>query len=410
MATSDSVFNRQQQLFGVISRAVENLRKLGLSKLTLGTVQSRTEALKSNWDKFQNNHDVLLKAASSEQRKMPYFKDDLYSKCEEEFLNAHGLMLDILNAFQQGKASNSSTDTSLNTSSVSHSRRLPGTDVPKFSGEYSQWSQFRDLFTSMIIDNSDISAVEKLHYLKMSLTGEPAQHLKNIAISGDNFNRAWDLLVARYENKRILIDAQLALLFATRKIKSESASEVKRLLADVKEALGTLEALKCPVQHWDLIITFMVVRKLDSESLKEWEETLGAQTNPATFADLENFLVSRIYSLEALERTLPQKPQATQSKSPAGTRTYAAVVAGQKCSFCDAGHYISACPTYQQKTPDQRREIINSKNLCFNCLGPHQVKACRNQKRCRTCRKLHHTTLHSTITPDAASTSPASIF
>ncbi|XP_029164465.1 uncharacterized protein LOC114935741 [Nylanderia fulva] len=42
----------------------------------------------------------------------------------------------------------------------------------------------------------------------------------------------------------------------------------------------------------------------------------------------------------------------------------------------------------------QRKEVIISKNLCFNCLGPHQIKSCRSTKRCRLCHKQHHSTLH----------------
>lgn len=62
---------------------------------------------------------------------------------------------------------------------------------------------------------------------------------------------------------------------------------------------------------------------------------------------------------------------------------------------CEAGRYLSLCPKYLEKLCDQRREIISSKNLCFNCLRPYQVKTCCNPKRYRTCRKQHHTTLHS---------------
>lgn len=201
---------------------MDNLKKLGPSKTSRGNVQSRMEALKANWEKFQNNHESLFKSCSGEQRKLPYFKEDLYSVCEEEFIEAHGALLNTLDSLNPAaNQTTPSTEISLNSSATTRSRRLPRIDLPTFSGDYSQWSHFRDLFVSMIVENSDISAIEKLHYLKMSLSGEPSQHLKNITISGENFARAWDTLVSRYENKRILIDAQLASLFATRKIKAQ---------------------------------------------------------------------------------------------------------------------------------------------------------------------------------------------
>lgn len=80
----------------------------------------------------------------------------------------------------------------------------------------------------------------------MSLTGEPSQHLKNIALSGENFTHAWENLVARHE-KRILINAYLTVLFSAKKVKTEHSTDLKRLLGNTKEALGALEVLDCPV-------------------------------------------------------------------------------------------------------------------------------------------------------------------
>ncbi|XP_029178506.1 uncharacterized protein LOC114946224 [Nylanderia fulva] len=139
-----------------------------------------------------------------------------------------------------------------------------------------------------------------------------------------------------------------------------------------------------------------MVRKLDAESLKRWEDSLGAKTDPPSFADFETFLISRIYTLEALERSLPRKQQINSSTSrPSGARSYIATAPEQKCVLCAAGHYLSSCSKYLEKPYDQRRGLVLLKNLCFNCLGPHQLKMCRNTKRCRICRKQHHTTLHA---------------
>ncbi|GAB1860688.1 Peptidase aspartic putative domain-containing protein [Camponotus japonicus] len=131
MATIESVIERQHQLFGVISRAVDNLKKLGPSKTNRGNVQSRMEALKANWEKFQNNHQSLFKSCSGEQRKLPYFKEDLYSVCEEEFIEAHGTLLNTLDSLSPAaNQTTPSTEISLNSSATTRSRRLPRIDLP----------------------------------------------------------------------------------------------------------------------------------------------------------------------------------------------------------------------------------------------------------------------------------------
>ncbi|XP_029167422.1 uncharacterized protein LOC114937913 [Nylanderia fulva] len=389
----------------LIARACENLQKLGLSKTTRGAVQNCLASLKSNREKFKALHENLYKLRSPEFKKLDYFVDKVYEQCDEKFVEAQGTMLTILDSFEP-PAQQNTADNSMNSSSASHSRRLPRIDLSKFNGDYSQWDHFRDLFSSMINANTDLSAVEKLYYLKMSLSNEPATLLKGVEISSKGFNRAWDTLVARYDNKRILKEAQLSALFSIRKAKTECASKVKRLLCELKEAIGALATLGCPVHHWDVILIFMTVRKLDTESVKEWEKSLGATSQAPSFEDFEKFFLGRILTLEAFERTTSRKQHANPSRPQANARAYTAAVSEQKCALCSSGHYISSCPKYLEKTPVQRKKVIIAKSLCFNCLGPHQIKSCRSTKRCRLCHK-QHSTLHNQAANTAIGASDA---
>ncbi|XP_011696421.1 PREDICTED: uncharacterized protein LOC105455072 [Wasmannia auropunctata] len=141
---------------------------------------------------------------------------------------------------------------------------------------------------------------------------------------------------------------------------------------------------------------------LDSKTHRAWESNQGRSTALDKFHDFEEFLLSRIRVLDAVERrTELAKVPESNSKGSKGLKTatakaHAATGATLKCSLCGANHYISACPTYRGKSPQQRREFISQNQLCFNCLGPHRVSACRTTKRCLTCGQLHHTSIHGT--------------
>lgn len=145
---------------------------------------------------------------------------------------------------------------------------------------------------------------------------------------------------------------------------TESAAELKRFLGDVKE---TLEALDCSVHHWDCLIVFMIVRKLDSESLKDWEKTLSAMTTPPSFADLEVFLIGRVHTLEALERSMMSRKQpttsSTQVRSQTNARSYAATTSKQQCALCTSGHYIASCPRYLEKILGLNNASLTSRGL-----------------------------------------------
>ncbi|KYQ60721.1 hypothetical protein ALC60_00219, partial [Trachymyrmex zeteki] len=83
------VIARQNDLFGLISRSIDNLNKLGAARITRGAVQSCLGSLKANWEKFTVYHDNLVKAKHAEIEQLPYVTENVYSLCEEKFHEAH---------------------------------------------------------------------------------------------------------------------------------------------------------------------------------------------------------------------------------------------------------------------------------------------------------------------------------
>lgn len=404
----ETVLSRQSDLFGFISRALTNLEKLEIRKRTPAHGNMRVEALDSNWKKFQANHDLLITLKNEERATLPYFTDDLYSECQEAYFDNRVDMLTLIESWTpETIAPNPLIEAPRNAPT---SCQLPRINLPKFSGSPSEWSEFCDLFTAMVRESGELSKVEKLQYLKMSLTGEASLLLRNISVTGDNFSRAWDNLVTRYQNKRILIDTHLASLFLPRREVTESAADLKNLLNETEDALGALASLCNPEESWDHSLVYITARKLDSESFKEWELSIGAEVEPPTFDKLRQFVISRARALEAVEqRAGVRKPkQSTTAKgSPSGAKVHQTNVGSARehsttekakittaCSLCNSAHYISACPNYRAKTNEERRAFLIEKNLCFNCLGPHQFKSCRSTKRCLMCAGPHHTTIH----------------
>ena len=190
---AQAIIESQMRIYGLISRALENLNKLGRDNITRGAVQSRLNLLDSNWSKFeQGNTDLYSRELSSADGGHAYFTEDVFSACEEAFLTAKAAFLDKLEDFAAQRSSGiSSTRSGAATSTSStHHASLPKIELPTFSGKYSEWSAFCDLFQSMVGDNSDLRPVTKLHYLKTHLTGEAARSLSRNPTTDDNYERA----------------------------------------------------------------------------------------------------------------------------------------------------------------------------------------------------------------------------
>nr|XP_022910669.1 uncharacterized protein LOC111421721 [Onthophagus taurus] len=266
---SESVFERQNDLFGSISRTITNIKKLALPKRTVGIVQARLEGLAECWEEFKTNHLFLLQYRTTLSETV-YFKEDVFTSCEEAYIEAKGAIFEFLRELETpASPSPPPANVSTDTSTTLQPRQLPRISLPVFNGAYAEWAQFRDLFVTMVSKNPNLSGVEQFQYLKISLVDEPAQLVKNLSITNDNFDRAWKLLVHCYENLRILVDTQVARLFNTKSIKNESASELSRLIAEIEEALAALESLGCDIKHWDPLLVYLVVKKLDQDSMKD---------------------------------------------------------------------------------------------------------------------------------------------
>ena len=88
-ATVAAVVDKQTTQYGLIRRAVANVKKLELKKRTPEQIQTRLEILDSNWKKFQENHDLLSSLNAEERSALPYFTDHQYEQCEEIYRVSH---------------------------------------------------------------------------------------------------------------------------------------------------------------------------------------------------------------------------------------------------------------------------------------------------------------------------------
>ncbi|XP_063992900.1 uncharacterized protein LOC135170772 [Diachasmimorpha longicaudata] len=150
---------------------------------------------------------------------------------------------------------------------VAH-RQLPKISLSTFSGAFSEWTPYKDLFLSMVVGSSALSTVEKFHYLLTSLTGEPKQLISTLPVTEDAFLPAWNALLARYENKRRLVSIQLGKLHAAPRVINRTAREYNVLLNSVAEAVTALESLGRPVEHWDDMLVHLVSTRLDAKMLE----------------------------------------------------------------------------------------------------------------------------------------------
>lgn len=108
--------------------------------------------------------------------------------------------------------------------------QLPKRKFPTFGGVLTEWQGFDDLFNSILPHAADLSAIEKFEYLKTSLVGEALTLITHLSLTSANYESAWEILRARYGNKRDLARIHLDALLASHVVKVNDAQSIKTLL------------------------------------------------------------------------------------------------------------------------------------------------------------------------------------
>nr|CAH7723343.1 unnamed protein product [Callosobruchus chinensis] len=247
------------------------------------------------------------------------------------------------------------------------------------------------LLELVIGDNPGISLSQRFNYLRLSLKNEALDLLKNLEISPENYNIAWQLLYDAYDNNTILVNQHVQGLFDLPVVKD--SNNLKMLLNELNKHLRALKSLNQPIEYWDRLLIPMIVNKLDPHTRKQWFDKISFNELPSLDM-LKNFIDER-----AKKQAVLNKLQSGDNPKIPGSKTYTGKTRNFLsneiiCKFCAAAHYINQCKKFLALTPQKRFEEVRSRNLCVNCLkANHNSKAC-GSSTCRTCRKKHHTLLH----------------
>ncbi|XP_043279324.1 uncharacterized protein [Venturia canescens] len=369
------------------------MRKLGQANITAGTIQTRLTTLDRYWEKFEAQHETLLSQHGNEIEELEYKTQDLASTVEEIYMNQRGILLDYISELPHQP---NHTISQQRRDSPQARTSLPRIQLPSFNGEYEDWPRFRDLFLSMIGNDNHLHDVEKLHYLKSTVKGEAEATIKNIPITAENYQRAWQSLANVYENKRLLVSSCLTKFSHQPKMTAETTAELKRVFHSMVTTVNVLEGIGRPIDSSEDLFVFSVTELLDPRTRREWESAINDSKETPTYETLKTFLEKRLQMLEALN------PSASSSSSkgnhPRKTKTHCTQAKKyNECLSCKQSHFILICPDYKGKDAAQRLRFIEQKNACVNCLGRHKVAECKNPKVCNTCSEKHHTTLHEAL-------------
>ena len=310
---------------------------------------------------------------------------------------------------------NSSTQANMaQVASVNKNVKLPKLDFPKFSGNILKWKEFWDSFTGAIDQNTSLSQVDKLNYLKTKLEGTGLAAISGLELSGDNYPVAVDLLKERFGKDRLVKEAHYNRLMAI-PLSSRDISKLRTTFDEIEMHLRTLEAMGEDITHSYLIS--VIKSKIPQEIMEQIEILKGDEewTVKLLRDRLRHHLAAKEESSRLQSNANDYKginpksnPLTTGNFGTGGignnyrrsapTSTTQALVTmnkqiwGRSCAYCSGDHYSDECKKYSDL--DSRRKRV--KSCCYLCLRKnHTSDNCLRNQKCVYCNlvRSHHRSL-----------------
>jgi len=264
--------------------------------------------------------------------------------------------------------------------------KLQQLKIHKFSGNLQDWVTFKDTFLSLVGDSTTIPNIQKFHYLILAINGDAKRVIPHKPVSEQGFRVAWEILVERYENERLIINTHIDSIMKLPHLTSENVSQLRHTVDTTKCNLEALMAMKQNTDIWDMIIIYTLVQRLDNKTKKEWELHISNKELP-TLQQLYTFLEHRCNALESIS-IKPKTNEQRQSSDRKISHSYVSVK--PMCEVCKDSHTVSQCNTFKQLSNDEKNKIVKKNKLCINCLSnKHMINDCQSHG-CKICRKWQY--------------------
>ncbi|XP_050063272.1 uncharacterized protein LOC114130946 [Aphis gossypii] len=328
MGGHENMITRRGQLKASITRFSNYLQSQNIDSTE---VKARREKIEDVWAEYEQVQSAIEMEEGSNIETQNRYRaefEDLYFKT---IAIAEKIVIAASSVVSQDENTNKNTNTDIPNAcmnKVLSSVKLSSLSVPVFTGNYQEWASFYDIFSALIDNNASLTAIEKFFYLRESLSGEALSSIKCLETTGNNYIIAWQSLITRYNNKRVLVQTHVKAIYDLETVGGDSAKRLRQFTDALNGHMRALEALGQEPTNWGPLLMHIILIKLDKTTLKEWEARAPCAEVPK-LSELITFLDSRFKILESIEtvKNINIKAHNTLLHLPGGKNT---VIEGSK--------------------------------------------------------------------------------
>lgn len=293
--------------------------------------------------------------------------------------------------------------------------KLEPIQVPVFSGEFSEWRSFQNLFNNLVHSNPRLTDAQKLHYLSTKLTGTAKDVISHLNLCDENYPIAWAAVQNRFESKKAAIKTHIERFKQLPPLRNPDAKEMRRIYDITSTTINAMDALDASGR--DPWLIYEVMQKLDAETHTLWAQH---QSQNPTWTEFQVFFDKRCKALELspsvyrVEDVPNPNSKVTIPKvksKPVKSLTIASENnVKELCNICKkSAHKLWKCGKFKSLPAKKRLETVNQLKLCINCISEdsskHAVTQCPYPP-CKHCHEKHNYWVHDALTPVPFATQP----
>ena len=315
---------------------------------------------------------------------------DEITSSQEFKLTIYGAILKIDKLLKEGGATDGlNPPPTPSAAPTSHNSRpkLPKLELQHFSGDPTKWYSFWELYDAAIHSNGELSDVEKFTYLRTLLEKSAHEAIAGLALTGENYKEAVEILEARYGNKQLIINKHMDILLDVQAVQSiHDVVALRKFYDKVESQMRSLKALGRTTESYGSLLIPVLMKRLP----QEFRLVLSRKMKD------EEWSVTRIMKeledeVKAREKTA-QTPKSIGDRRPSRPTGATLYTCGKNVSCCYCGrhgHFPEACRSVNNV--DARKGVLRREGRCFTCLSKGHVSAdCRGGQKCSKCKGRHH--------------------
>ena len=267
--------------------------------------------------------------------------------------------------------------------------KMPKLVISQFDGTHRDWMRFWGQFETQI-DKSGVPGVTKFSYLKELVDPKVRNLIGGLPFTDEGYSKAKELLCRKFGNTSEIVGSYVRNILELPNIKERNVEGIhefyETLLFNVESlrTMGELKKLDAAVRFtFDKLQVIKMELTMVNENWAEWD--FDQFLSVLEKWSINNPVLKTKYSQR-------EKGKAFWSNEE-GKRDTGNWPRASGCFYCESNQH-KAVNCDKVKSNDERKKILSTKRLCYNCMGArHRASDCKSKNTCRTCNGKHHTSI-----------------